>query len=43
MIGKGKNKSYDMGAEVKEPKGSQNNYNFTGQGMKPIMEFKIGK
>ena len=43
MIGKGKNKSYDMGAEVKEPKGSKNNYNDTGEGLKAIMEFTIGK
>ena len=43
MIGKGKNKSYDMGAEVKEPRGSQNNYYDTGKGLKAIMEFTIGK
>lgn len=43
MIGTGKNKSYDMGAEEKQPKGSANNYNDDGKGLTAIASFSFGK
>lgn len=42
MIGKGKNKSYDMGAEAKEPKTNTNNYNDTGKGLPIVSSFSFG-
>lgn len=40
-IGKGKNKSYDMSAEVKEPKSQRNNFNDDGKGLPVVSSFSF--